>query len=351
MNLIDLVTRKDRLLLEVGKNLPIAFTPWLGFTWRSLAIRSSQLPQLSLRHLQRVYSLKSQPLDIGWFACCNDGGSLTVSLKNGSEISESRIELSADPVPVLLPWSGKIGALDASTVLTLHFSIEDNSEARLLIHQKMDRSLLISYALGYGVEIGPGPNPQIKQNHQTSVEYVEESPIEQWIELYDKKGHYKAAEADFSSYKIGTAWSLPQIDHSLDFIFSSHVFEHLANPIGHLLRWKSKLKHNGVILGVVPDCYCTKDYVIAPSSLNELQKEYELGLEKPDEKHYFRWAKARGRVKDVKELMKNNASIHVHFYTPENMTDLLEECVNNYGFESYSVIRRRNHKDFHFILK
>ena len=44
---------------------------------------------------------------------------------------------------------------------------------------------------------------------------------------------------------------MPVPDNSLDFIFGSHVFEHLANPIGHLKRWHAKLKPGVTLMHVI----------------------------------------------------------------------------------------------------
>ena len=59
-------------------------------------------------------------------------------------------------------------------------------------------------------------------------------------------------------------------DGSLGFIFSSHVFEHLANPLGHLEHWYAKLRHGGLIVGIVPDVGGSKDYVFEPCSVTGL---------------------------------------------------------------------------------
>lgn len=59
----------------------------------------------------------------------------------------------------------------------------------------------------------------------------------------------------------------------------------------------------------------------------------------------------KNQIDKVEELMANNVSIHVHFYTPLSMSLLLERAVLKYGFKNYQLIQRLNHKDFYFILR
>lgn len=352
MNLVDLITRKDKLLLDIGTDLSLTKSPWLNEGWRAVVIPESETPQLVLKNLNRVYALSCTPTHIGWFASCNGKGMLTVSLSSNGQQVQTNIELIDEPRPVRIPWPMQPGFLNETTTLSLHFRMGANTTGRLLIHRLLNRANLISMARGHGVEIGPGPNPQIHQSDIVDVQYVEESPQQEWVEKYDQHGKYSAAQADFSKYTIGTAWNLPQPDASLDFLFSSHVFEHLANPIGHLLRWKSKLKPGGSILAVVPDLNCTFDYMAKPSALDEFTLEHSSGIMAPEPRHYHRWASLKeGRVKQVDAFIKEGVSIHVHYYTPQSMSQLLEECVIKHGFNAFQVIHSQNHKDFHFVLQ
>ncbi len=354
MNLIDLVTRKDKSLIQNGFDLKIIHSEWLGRKWRGLEILESKTPQLVIKNYMLHHLMQSCPQDIGWFASIsNSSGSakLVVTLELGDNKEEHIFDLMQHPIPVLLSWPNVFNCNVHPQSLSLHFILPKGVIGKLLVHQKLDRKQIIGFAQGKGVEIGPGPNPQIISSKSVNVEYVEESPIEEWIKNYDLEGKYGALEADFSKYIIGTAWNLPQLDHSLDFIFSSHVFEHLANPIGHLVRWKQKLKHNGAILAVVPDMLATKDYQALPSSLKELQEEFQEGFSSPSEKHYCRWANLKKQSHKITDLMAAKVSIHAHFYTPETISILLDDCVKHHGFNDYLIIHRKNHKDFYFILR
>lgn len=51
----------------------------------------------------------------------------------------------------------------------------------------------------------------------------------------------------------GSACDLPYRDSSLSYVATSHVIEHVANPIAALKEWYRVLKHNGIVYMVVPD--------------------------------------------------------------------------------------------------
>ena len=48
------------------------------------------------------------------------------------------------------------------------------------------------------------------------------------------------------------AYNILEKDHSLDFVFSSHLLEHLDEPLKALSHWDSKLKDGGVIFLYLP---------------------------------------------------------------------------------------------------
>ncbi len=50
----------------------------------------------------------------------------------------------------------------------------------------------------------------------------------------------------------GEATHIPVADQSQDFVLSSHVFEHIPNPILALLEWQRVIKPGGYVVMVVP---------------------------------------------------------------------------------------------------
>lgn len=250
--------------------------------------------------------------------------------------------------PLLLPWpKGHFGALD----LRVEVLGTGRGTVFLANHRALSREWLLDLAVGTGVEIGPGPQPQVLPRPGVDVSYVEQMPPQEWNELYNKSGKFPVRPELWGNYLVGEASDLPVRDDSLDFIFGSHVFEHLANPIGHLERWRRKLAPGGRIICIVPDFAGTKDAIQERSSLEEWLQEYEGELWLPSERHYVRNLRQPADHPDLRNAMERSQSIHAHFYDNINCQTLLQFAVEKLGYADYVIEHTPNHKDFHFVLK
>jgi SAM-dependent methyltransferase len=337
MNLLDLVVRRDRRL-EVRGTTSLSKSAWLGDMW-SVVDLGDEGSQLTIKRFHETHAFKTRDRDLGWYASSQKGAVVDVSLVTKEKKRyQTSVHLDESPRPLHLHWPMRMGLSDQCD-LVLDFS----NATRLFVHRRLNRSCLYELAKGKGLEIGPGPKPQILNSQVTSVRYLEMLTKEEWARD-DVKNKYGASEADWSHYAIGTASSIPAEEASLDFIFSSHVFEHLANPLGHLVHWRSKLKDGGVVLAVVPDMLSCKDCAARPSTLDELLGELKQGIWTPQAHHYQRFSEYRGVP------LRRDGSIHVHFYTSSNMPSILEHATSFLGYRGYDFVYEKNHKDFYFVL-
>lgn len=357
MNLVDLFNRKDQIL-TVHPSVKQHKCRMDNVTWRGLRCFAAPTPQIVVAKAQRWYPFCTRPMMVGWLARVGDGtvGRLEVSLRHGDGVlARKEIELSSTLTPVLVPWPVSAAPVPTDASLALHFLLAEGVMGEVLVCPVLDRGDLLKLARGRGVEIGPGPRPQVLPAPDVDIIYVEETPRERWAELYDSSAKYMSsgtADAElWDRYVIGTADTLPVEDGSLDFIFSSHVFEHLSNPLGHLDLWVRKLRKGGMILAVVPDIGGCKDYTRRPSGHEEFIREFKAAIWRPTHDHYLRFAASRnGTAAEAKAMAEQNASIHVHGYTRHNMAALLEEAVQRFHLSHFHLIHADNHKDFHFVL-
>lgn len=357
MNLIYLHGRKSPDLSCPEGALPVKWK-WGNTAWTALAFPNRRGTAMRLRNFVDAHPLWTRPDTTDWFAAAKRGtAKLDVRIEQGGEVlARQQMSLSEAPAPVLLPWPDPAVTLGPETELVLRPSGGSAREVAILVHRILSRQHLYDLAKGTGIEVGPGPNPQIRNSSDTRVIYVEEMPPEKWAEFYDRGGKHGATTADWSDIRIGKAAELPVEDGSQDFIFSSHVFEHLANPFGHLERWHAKLRPGGVVLAVVPDLGSTNDRLMRPSTLDEILREHAEGVFEPQARHYERYA-ARGtggRVpapKRARAMMERAESIHIHFYDREGMTRLLSAAVERLGYVDFRINSTPNHKDFHVVLR
>jgi SAM-dependent methyltransferase len=367
LNLINMAERKDKNLVLSDSAQP-SKRKLRRILYRGLSLSASEEPAVTIKNVLRWYPFCDGTTVTGWaiqsFNHKHKNGQLEVCFKDAADnvIASQEIKVSSKITPVILPKLTPHSTESENFSLTLRlkgsrskffpFGSKNTkpNHAFLTVHEVLHREEIIKKCQGKGIEIGPGPKPQVIPSRKVDVTYVEQSAPEDWERLYNDTGNYKVSPQLWSRYQIGEACDLPVENNSLDFIFSSHVFEHLANPLGHLKHWQTKLKDGGKVLGIVPDLSGCKDYVYRPSSMSEILAEQTSGNMEPTIEHYARWAKYRRPGKNPEEFYKAKRSIHVHYYTKWNMTEILQYAVENLGYTSFEMRYVPNHKDFYFVL-
>lgn len=91
-------------------------------------------------------------------------------------------------------------------------------------------------------------------------------------------------EVDFEG-SASELWKLlsPKIgENSLDYIVSSHNFEHIPNPIKFLQDCSSLLKPDGLLSMAIPDLRCCYDFFRWPTTLPDWLRAYHENQLKPD---------------------------------------------------------------------
>lgn len=350
---IKTVTPDDTARSLAGESAILAAKHRAGaHTWRGFQLSGDA--KLVLADALHWYPFCERPETTGWHVMALQqaavGSLLTLRLidrETRDVLAKVDIEARRDLRALPLPSVPQDRACDLE--LSLH--AKAGAPVFLAVHYVLDRSELIAYCRGKGIELGPGPHPQVLPARGVDVTYVEQSSPADWQELYNKKGKYAVDPKLWNHYEIGEAHPLPAADTSLDFIFSSHVFEHLANPLGHLQHWFSKLRSGGVIAAVVPDVASCKDYVYRPCAFSDLLEELAAGSFAPSLAHYARWAAKRAPGKDPAEFLRAGRSIHVHYYSKRNMEELLRYAVEKLRYADFRMWYSPNHKDFFFLLR
>jgi predicted SAM-dependent methyltransferase len=345
LNLFDMLRRRDANLLAQGR-VVLGKRNQDGEVWRGLYLHRDS--SFRIKDARQFASLRAFPESCGWMVDAPEGAAVRVSIVDpeGEVLGSCTLEGSATRVPI--PWPQY---LPGSVDLLVERIGETNEPVFFSVHRALSRQWLFDAAIGKGIEIGPGPQPQILPDERRDVAYLEQMPPEEWNRLYNAGGKYPVRPDLWQNYVVGDASSLPVPDQSLDFVFGSHVFEHLANPLGHLERWRAKLKPRGKILCVVPDLAGTKDAVQERSSLAEWLEEFEHGTWQPTERHYSRHMRREPTDKSVVAAMDRHESIHAHYYDNLNCRDLLDYAVRHLNYADYLIKHTPNHKDFHFVLQ
>jgi SAM-dependent methyltransferase len=180
-----------------------------------------------------------------------------------------------------------------------------------------------------GVEIGaggkpvPGPSPRAIQ-----------------VDCFKAFGA-DVCQADY----YGHACVLPFHDHSLDYVITSHVLEHVANPIAALVEWYRVVRPGGIIYLVVPNRVATFDRTREVTPVSHLLADYQAGTTACDATHIDEFTAQvdwslyapqlpseeipveRSRLaRGMHEAVARGEDINIHFHTfePASLRELLE---------------------------
>lgn len=170
------------------------------------------------------------------------------------------------------------------------------------------------------------------------------TPIPGITPIYvDRFGHY-ANQPTLADY-YGDACALPFHDQSLAYVATSHVIEHVANPLAAFQEWCRVLRHNGVIYMVVPDRRFTFDHPRPLTPVEHMVQDFRNRTTQVDGTHIddftfgvdwslFSPATPTERVeqeradlaRSYRERIAQGLEINIHFHTfePGTMVALLE---------------------------
>jgi SAM-dependent methyltransferase len=101
------------------------------------------------------------------------------------------------------------------------------------------------YCVGKGIEIGASSYNSFGLDTQNVDVKDERYPIYE-AEQMGQAGVVTPVDI------VADAAKIPLPDESVDFVISSHVLEHLFDPIGALLEWNRVVKRHGIIFMIVP---------------------------------------------------------------------------------------------------
>lgn len=163
--------------------------------------------------------------------------------------------------------------------------------------------------------------------------------------------YYTDAVADFAGSAgrvdfLSDARALPVADDTLDYLCSSHVLEHLPDPIAALHEWHRVLRPGGWLYLVVPDKRFTFDHPRPVTSAAHMLEDFRAArtaatsLEHVDEFIYQTdWSLLHADTpvaeRPARQLAARNRylhdirngrpiDIHFHTFTPESLRELLQ---------------------------
>lgn len=347
MNLHDLVVRRDRMILPVPGVVEAVNLKLLGGTQR--AVRISEGPDgLLLGRADEASVLRGLSTMPGWVSHPVAGASLQVWLEGVD--GTGGVPLGAAQAAgeqVRLQWPAPTPAQFNLRLVAVGGQVE--VAVGPLFNPRLR---LLPLLRGRGVEVGPGANPTVLPAADCEVSYVEKMSAEKWNATYSKGQLSDTASSHWDRYVVGEGESLPSfVDGSLDFIFSSHVLEHMVNPLGVIRNWWRKLAPGGILTGVVPDARFTFDLRQPHSSRTDFLEQYRANSYDLTDAMYERWCRYTAPYNTPDVLKAREYSIHVNYFSIGAMCDLMDLFAEDESVQGRFVESVTNGKDFAFLLQ
>lgn len=151
--------------------------------------------------------------------------------------------------------------------------------------------LVLPLLKGRGLEVG-GPSPIFERRGLLPL-YDQISELDNcnfasrtvWEGQLTEGRHFKFGERLGFQF-VSEAWAIKVPDASYDFILSSHMLEHSANPIRVLGEWRRLLKPGGCLLLILPEAKNTYDRRRPVTALEHLLDDYRRDTPESDATHF-----------------------------------------------------------------
>jgi len=357
VNLADMVQRGEWAVSSVGP--PPEATVVKTALGAHRAILMPPQCRLTVRDVLALECMGVLHSDLGWYCAGPAAGTLlTVQLafRSGQTLNVGVAVATDDagegPRPIRLDWPTGLVLGEACDLVIGNAG----EQALTLLTAPLvnTRKHLLQLVRGRGIEVGPGLRPQVLPTADVDVRYVERESPERWLALYGKDERMPPLPPPeiLARYTEASAVTLAELSSGdLDFVFSSHVFEHLPNPLRVMRNWLAAVRPGGLVMGVVPDPRYTFDCRQAVTTRAEAQAEaqsdsFDIPLAK-----YERWCKYTEPRHTPQELISRQYSIHVNFFSPDTFLDTMNLFKEEGVVDRVFIHAERNHKDFAFVLR
>jgi SAM-dependent methyltransferase len=194
--------------------------------------------------------------------------------------------------------------------------------------------LIRRYLVGRGLEIGPGRYPYCAPKRTTFVEK-----------------HPEASDGMTAPDVIAEASDLPFGIETQDYVFSSHVLEHVPNTIKTLNEWLRVLKPRGILFLLLPCADHIFDRHRARTTLEHHIRDFQELGDGPDHSHDDEARAGWERLEDLEKLAASHLeafgtslwdfehriahdAMHYHVWTQNEIVRLLQYL----GLEIVAVV-------------
>jgi SAM-dependent methyltransferase len=133
------------------------------------------------------------------------------------------------------------------------------------------------------------------------------------------------------------ATELSQISSSkYDFVLSSHMLEHTANPLMALSEWTRVLKTNGILILIVPHMDGTFDHKRPLTTLEHIIEDFKEGKKEDDLTHL-------PEIMKLHDLDRDDGAVSLELFEERSNKNFENRCFHHHVFNTDLTIRLLHH--------
>jgi SAM-dependent methyltransferase len=121
-----------------------------------------------------------------------------------------------------------------------------------------------------------------------------------------------------------------------DFILSSHMLEHTANPLQALSEWLRVLKENGMLIIIVPHKDGTFDHKRPITTLNHLIEDFTSGIKEDDLTHL-------PEIIELHDMSRDPGIETSQAFKERSENNFENRCFHHHVFDANLLIHTLNH--------
>jgi hypothetical protein len=339
MNIVFLHEVGDPLLV-LGNGVKANRSSVAGRNFDGFVLPGRSDGQLRLTSALRWHPFASRPIATDWLATAEGGpADLEVALvnENGDTVSCVVDRIGHGPSVVSLPALRGPSTLDAdrSLDLVLRNLATDGSCINLLVKENDSADPFLTLAKGMGVELLNGKEKVLLPSPDRELFYVGTEAQVAAANMPLPPGGDRWSQA-----LIGRSHDIQIVDHELDFVFANNILHRAVNPLGHLARWRTKLRAGGRVMGIVPYVAGGSEYLNAPTPMADWLAQYNWGGFEETQSHHNAFAHARGL--NPKSLFRRGFASSFSFFTPSNVAEMLNFAIEQLGYNGLHIEHARN---------
>lgn len=219
----------------------------------------------------------------------------------------------------------------------------------LIVHRKAGCAGLCAELLNgkTGMEIG-GPSSRFRRSgllpvyrHAARVDNCNFSGETVWEGSVDESKPFRPEPgvAAGTQYVLEATELLGIADQAYDFVCSSHVLEHVANPLRALCEWKRVLRPGGALVLVLPHKDDAFDHRRPVTKLDHLIDDFERNVGEDDLTHL-------DEILQLHDLALDPPAGDIDSFRERSLQNFSNRCLHHHVFDEQLVVDVAEHAGF-----